>query len=329
MYRAIQLAKNGLGLTYPNPMVGCVIEKNGLILSEGWYKKGELHAVKNAINNIKKKIFLKKSTIYLTLEPCINRIKKISCVDLIIKNYISTVVIGITNPNPKIKGLGIKKLKNNGIKVIENILIDECRFLNKRLFTFYEKKRPFIILKIEQSEDGYIDFFLKKKINFIQNLYYQQLNNKWRSEENSVFIRKKNFFNKKKNIKNWEGNIPIKIFLDKNLSRYPTFLSKRTKTIIFKNKKKIKFFQILFKKNLINNILYFLYKMNIVSVLIEIGGDKIILEKFIKKNIWDESRIFIYKNIFLKKGLKIPVINGKVIKKININKDQLIIKKPF
>jgi len=164
MYRAIQLAKNGLGFTSPNPMVGCVIERNGFILSEGWHHKaGNSHAEEKAINMVKDWSLLVDSTLYVTLEPCVHFGKTPPCVDLIIKNHIPRVVIGVQDPCDKVKGLGINKLIKHGVEVIENVLKDECRILNKRFFTFYEKKRPYVILKWAQSNDGFMDFTKKKK----------------------------------------------------------------------------------------------------------------------------------------------------------------------
>ncbi|AEU09198.1 bifunctional diaminohydroxyphosphoribosylaminopyrimidine deaminase/5-amino-6-(5-phosphoribosylamino)uracil reductase RibD [Blattabacterium sp. (Cryptocercus punctulatus) str. Cpu] len=335
MYRAIQLAKNGLGTTSPNPMVGCVIEKNGLILSEGWhYKIGMYHAEINAINFVKDLSLLVDSTLYVTLEPCVHFGKTPPCVDLIIKNRIPRVVIGTQDPCDKVNGLGIKKLREYGIEVIENVLKNECRYLNKRFFTFYEKNRPYVILKWAQSYDGFMDNSIKKN-SWISGIYSRQLSHKWRSEEDSILVGRKTVINDnpKLNVRKWFGNNPIRIVLDRNLSISDTYfvLDKTKYTIIFTEKKKenrknTEFVQISFDKKIIKNILNYLYKKKIISLIVE--GGKMTLESFIKEKIWDESRIFIC-NIFLKNGLKSPIISGKIFQKKYIEKDKLVIKIPF
>ena len=106
--RCIELAKNGLGTTYPNPLVGSVIVYNNTIIGEGWHKKsGEPHAEVNAINSVKDKSLLAKSTIYVSLEPCSHFGKTPPCSDLIIANKIPNIVIGTVDPNEKVAGNGI------------------------------------------------------------------------------------------------------------------------------------------------------------------------------------------------------------------------------
>ena len=134
--RCIQLAENGLGTTYPNPMVGSVIVHNNKIIGEGWHRKaGEPHAEVNAINSVKDRSLLKKATIYVSLEPCDHYGKTPPCSDLIIASGIKKVVIGSIDPFPAVSGKGIKKLMDAACEVILGILDNECTPLNKRFFT--------------------------------------------------------------------------------------------------------------------------------------------------------------------------------------------------
>jgi len=143
IHRCLELAENGLGTTYPNPMVGSVIVFDGKIIGEGWHKKsGEPHAEVNAVNSVMDKSLLKKSTIYVSLEPCSHYGKTPPCCDLIIKYEIPNVVIGTLDPNIKVAGNGIKKLIEAGKKVTVGVLEADCKELNKRFFSFHEKKRP-------------------------------------------------------------------------------------------------------------------------------------------------------------------------------------------
>ena len=153
--RCIELAKNGFGTTYPNPMVGSVIVYNGEIIGEGWHQKaGEPHAEVNAIHSVKNPSLLDKATIYVSLEPCSHFGKTPPCCDLIIKNKIPNVVIGTVDSNIKVAGNGIKRLQEAGANVIVGILENECYELNRRFFTFHEKKRPYIILKRKSPNLG-------------------------------------------------------------------------------------------------------------------------------------------------------------------------------
>ncbi|MDC1327676.1 bifunctional diaminohydroxyphosphoribosylaminopyrimidine deaminase/5-amino-6-(5-phosphoribosylamino)uracil reductase RibD, partial [Ulvibacter sp.] len=157
MLRCIELAKNGLGTTYPNPLVGSVIVFNNRIIGEGWHHKAGLgHAEVNAISSVKDKTLLKDATIYVSLEPCSHFGKTPPCADLIITSGIKKVVVGSRDPNPKVAGRGIQKLIGSGCDVRTGILELECDALNKRFFTFHQKTRPFIFLKWAESADGFI-----------------------------------------------------------------------------------------------------------------------------------------------------------------------------
>ena len=117
--RCIQLARNGKCNAAPNPMVGAVIVHNDTIIGEGYHIRcGEAHAEVNAIRSVKDERLLKESTIYVSLEPCSHYGKTPPCVDLIIKEKFKRVVIGCLDPNPKVFGMGVKKLKAANIEVV-------------------------------------------------------------------------------------------------------------------------------------------------------------------------------------------------------------------
>ncbi|MBF2709149.1 bifunctional diaminohydroxyphosphoribosylaminopyrimidine deaminase/5-amino-6-(5-phosphoribosylamino)uracil reductase RibD [Flavobacterium soyangense] len=342
MRRCIELAKNGLGTTYPNPLVGSVIVYNNKIIGEGWHKKsGEPHAEVNAVNSVKDKSLLKKSTIYVSLEPCSHFGKTPPCCDLIIENEIPNVVIGTIDPNIKVAGNGIKKLIETGKNVTVGILESECMELNKRFFTFHLKKRPYVILKWAETQDGFIapiihgqaqDDIKKRKPVWIANEFSRQLVHKWRSEEQAILVGTNTVINDnpKLDVRDWEGNSPIRIILDQN-NRIPKnshIFDNKVKTIIFSNlanannKENTTFEIIDFKQNLANQILKALYKHKIQSVIIE-GGTQT-LQTFIDENLWDEARIFIGNSCF-ENGTKAPIIALKNIKKHSIGNDTLII----
>ncbi len=321
--RCLQLASKGLGFTYPNPMVGCVIVYDKKIIGEGWHQKaGEAHAEVNAINSVKDKSLLPESTLYVSLEPCSHHGKTPPCTDLIIKMNIKNVVVGTIDFNSEVHGKGIEHLQKKGCNVTVGILENESRKLNKRFFTFHQKKRPYIILKWAETKDGFIfpetDIINNKKPIWISNKYSLQQVHKWRTEEQSILVGTKTAIadNPKLDARNYFGNNPIRLVIDKDLKiddHYNLF-DGRVKTIVFTHKKidsklnNVIFKSIDFTKNVAKQICNYLYNIEIQSVIIE-GGTKT-LQSFIDENLWDEARVFTGDQFF-KKGIKSPVIIGK------------------
>ena len=183
----------GMGNVAPNPMVGCVIVHNGLIIGEGYHGEyGKPHAEVNAINSVKNRALLPESTLYVTLEPCSHYGKTPPCAELIIREKIPNVVIGTIDPFAQVAGTGVEKLKNAGCRVVVGIMEGECKELNSRFFTFHEKKRPYIILKWAQTEDGFID--IDRSVEhygqptWITNDLSRIVVHKMRSEESAILV---------------------------------------------------------------------------------------------------------------------------------------------
>lgn len=333
--RCIQLAKNGLGTTYPNPMVGSVIVCEGKIIGEGWHRKaGEPHAELNAVNAVKDKSLLKKATIYVSLEPCSHFGKTPPCCDLIIQIGIPNVVIGTMDPNIQVAGKGIKKLIEAGVNVTVGILEGECYDLNKRFFTFHNKKRPYIILKWAESQNGFIAPSQKetKKPIWITNQYSRQLVHKWRSEEQAILVGTQTAIddNPKLDVRNWVGNNPIRIILDANcrIPKESHLFDNQIKTIVICKKldtinlENCIFEDIDFEGNVANEIIKILFKHQIQSVIIE--GGRQTLQTFIDADIWDEARIF-RGTTLIENGVDAPTIVLKKHSKQLLQKDELVI----
>ncbi|RYZ31657.1 MAG: bifunctional diaminohydroxyphosphoribosylaminopyrimidine deaminase/5-amino-6-(5-phosphoribosylamino)uracil reductase RibD, partial [Sphingobacteriales bacterium] len=157
MQRALDLALLGATTTRPNPMVGCVIVHDGKIIGEGFTSPfGGPHAEVNAINSVADKSLLKEATMYVTLEPCSHFGKTPPCADLLVREQVKKVVICNLDPNPLVSGRGMAKLQEAKTEVQQGILEEKGRFINRRFFTFQEKKRPYILLKWAQTADGFI-----------------------------------------------------------------------------------------------------------------------------------------------------------------------------
>jgi diaminohydroxyphosphoribosylaminopyrimidine deaminase / 5-amino-6-(5-phosphoribosylamino)uracil reductase len=321
MTRAIELAQLGIGNVAPNPMVGCVIVNKGKIIGEGYHQEyGKAHAEVNAINSVKNRDLLSESTLYVNLEPCSHFGKTPPCTDHIIQKRIPGVVIGTSDPFDKVAGRGIEKLKNAGCNVRVGILEDKCKDLNRRFFTFHEKKRPYIILKWAQTEDGFID--IDRTVEYfgqptwITNEISRIAVHKMRSEESAIFVGTNTALkdNPSLTVRVWSGKQPLRLVIDRNL-RLPDDLelfNQKYPTIVFTSKsgiskQNLEYKEILFDGSEIEHILDVLHKRNVLSLIVE--GGKELLQSFINKSLWDEAHIYIGRCLF-QKGVQAPKIVG-------------------
>lgn len=321
MRRCLELASKAEGMTFPNPMVGSVIIYEDKILGEGYHlKAGEAHAEINAVNSVTDKSKLISSTLYVNLEPCSHYGKTPPCADFIISNKIPRVVIGTIDSSDKVSGLGIKKLKDAGCEVKSGILENECRSLNKRFFTFHEKKRPYIILKWAQSADGYLDKERsdnqKTEPNWITGKPERILVHKWRASEQAILVGAETIRtdSPKLNVREWTGHDPLKIILSSsgNVDTVSFGKSVSNTTIVFTHNSRAYIpdaQKIILKKNISSAIQIsdYLYNAGIQSLFIE-GGAKT-LNHFISEGLWDEARIFNGPEYF-RKGVKAPFLSG-------------------
>ena len=335
MKRCLDLAVKGLGQVAPNPMVGSVIVCDGEIIGEGYHEQyGQAHAEVNAINAVKDKTLLKKSTLYVNLEPCSHFGKTPPCADLIVEHKIPYVVIGSIDTNSLVSGKGIEKLAKAGIDVKVGVLEEDCKKLNKRFFTFHEKKRPYIILKWAQTADGFIDAKRNEENTSkpiqISNSDSKKLLHLWRSQEQAIMIGTNTALldNPQLTVREVKGKNPLRITIDKWL-RIPkqfNLFDKTTPTLIFTSvdepsQSNLEFVKINFEQAVIPQVLEELYKRNIHSLLVE--GGELLLNSFIDEGLWDSARVFISEKE-LGKGVKAPILKQKPIVKENISGDKLL-----
>lgn len=155
MKRALKLAEKGIGAVNPNPLVGAVIVKNDQIIGEGWHKQyGGLHAERNALKSCMESP--EGADLYVTLEPCCHYGKTPPCTEAILESGIRRVVVGASDPNPKVAGKGIHMLREQGVKVEEGILKDECEKMNYVFFHFIKNNMPYVTMKYAMTIDGKI-----------------------------------------------------------------------------------------------------------------------------------------------------------------------------
>lgn len=336
MRRCLELADNGAGYVAPNPMVGAVIVCNGRVVGEGYHQHyGEKHAEANAISSVKDKSLLKQSTIYVSLEPCSHQGKQPPCCDLIIQHNIPKVVVATTDPNPLVAGRGIQRLRNAGIDVQVGLLEKEAREQNRRFFTFQQEQRPYVILKWARSADGFID--KKRDANtppeWLTGPIGQTLVHRWRTEEPAIMVGANTVIrdNPQLTARKWIGKNPLRVVFDKDLSLPATaaIFNSQTKTLVFTFAEKfnvdsyssaVEIQPINPNQEVEDQLLEQLYKRNIQSILIEGGG--YVLNRFIKKNLWDEARVFTADRI-LDDGLKGPCISGDLIDNVSVSNFEL------
>lgn len=328
MQRAIDLARMGIGNVSPNPRVGCVIMHDGVIIGEGWHEKyGQAHAEVNAIESVADKLLLPSSALYVNLEPCSHTGKTPPCADLLIKHKLKRVVIANEDPNPLVAGRGIEKLKGAGINVSLGVLEEEGADLNRRFFTFFKKKRPYIILKWAQTRDGFV-----ARSNFdskwISNELSRQMVHKWRAEEDAILVGTRTAIhdNPRLNVRAWTGRNPARIVIDRNLSldsRLHLFDgSQRTlcyNSIKDEQSDNLEFVRL--SQCTVSEIIEDLFKRNIQSIIVEGGANT--LNDFITCDLWDEARVFVSSNSF-NEGIKGPLLDLSKAESEAVESDQLL-----
>jgi diaminohydroxyphosphoribosylaminopyrimidine deaminase/5-amino-6-(5-phosphoribosylamino)uracil reductase len=330
MLRALELSQLGRGNVSPNPMVGCVIVYDDKIIGEGWHKIfGGPHAEVNAFDTVKDKTILKEAELYVSLEPCSHYGKTAPCAELIIRHHPRKVWICNQDPNPLVSGQGIKMIRASGIEVSDGLLEVLGRGLNRRFFTYMEKKRPYVILKWAETSDGFIarNNFESK---WISSVLSRKLVHKWRGEEDAIVIgtNTARYDDPELNTRDWPGRDPVRVVLDLSLSlpEHLRLFKGPQRTIIINKHKSLRqdhleWVMLPGKQGVPHEILEILYQKEIQSVIIEGGAQ--ILEAFIGRGIWDEARIFRSREKVFGSGIRKPAIIGKIMSRVNITDDEI------
>ena len=322
MRRCLELGAKAEGRTYPNPIVGSVIVHDDIIIGEGYHlKAGEPHAEVRAISSVEDKNILRSATLYVNLEPCCHHGKTPPCTDLILSYGIKRVVIGTADTSEKVNGRAIAILRDAGCEVATGVLEEDCRWLNRRFFTFNEKERPYIILKWAQSADGYID--TSREENSIQKPTWitgnpeRVLVHRWRATEQAILAGAGTMRsdNPRLNVRFWHGKNPLRIILSSSgsISRDSSVFSNNGTNVVFThsidadlpNTEKVKLNG---KENPVFQIIEHLYNTGIQSLIVEGGAS--VMSLFISSGLWDEARVFTGMQNF-KSGVKAPSVTGK------------------
>lgn len=332
MQRCLELARNGLGTTSPNPMVGSVIVWQDEIIGEGWHHRaGEPHAEVNAINSVSDKSRLRESTIYVNLEPCSHHGRTPPCADLILHHAIPKVVIANTDPHKAVAGKGIQRLRDAGTEVISGVMEDEGRWLNRRFFYRHEHGRPYVILKWAESSDGYLDKIRTESatgVNWITHPETQSLVHQWRSQEDAIMIGNTTLINDNPSLttRYYAGKDPIPVVISsgKNLPEKSELLNDPNLHLITNNK------ELSLSVGTVHHVdeyehhpktwLKILAELDVLSVMVE-GGARLI-NSFLEDELWDEARVLTGSGNF-ETGLRAPTIDILPFSEDRFGKDRL------
>lgn len=330
--RCLQLAEKAKGNVAPNPMVGAVLVHCGKIIGEGWHQRyGEAHAEVSCINNVPDELrhLIPESTMYVSLEPCAHYGKTPPCAARIVKEKIRNVVICNEDPFEKVAGRGMRILEENGIDVKKHVLDAEGKWLNRRFFTFHQRKRPYIILKWAQTTSGFFAPADRSRLQ-LSNRHSVQLVHKWRTEAAAVMVGFNTALNDDPQLTSryYNGKQPLRIVLDRNRQlplAHHIFNNVASTWIINEQQEEqvasVRFVKKAFNEDLLTQLLAELHNANIQSLIVE-GGVQL-LESFIRQNLWDEARVF-STDADIPDGLKAPLLmDARHVYRTNIISDVL------
>lgn len=318
MQRALHLATLGHGRVAPNPMVGAVIARDGIILAEGYHAHyGAPHAEAAAIQTaISKGIDLNGASLYVNLEPCSHQGKTPPCTQAIIDAGIRDVYIGTPDSNPLVAGGGARLLATRGIRIHMPFMQDDAAALNRRFYTYHRRQRPYVILKWAQTLDGYIDEKPRSSNSpkWITNSIAKRLVHKWRAQEQAILVGTNTIVadNPQLTLRLWSGNPPLRITIDRKL-RIPlesNIFDGSTPTLVFagnneqasakakqlKGREGLEILQVDFMKGIERVVMQELHKREIQSLIIE--GGALLINNFVSRGYWDEARVFVGDHFF-------------------------------
>ncbi len=322
----LKLAKKGMGWTNPNPMVGAALVKNGQVIGRGYHKRaglphGEIEALKASLVNPQ------GATLYINLEPCSYFGRTPPCVDAIIKAKIARVVCSSLDPNLKVSGKGIDKLRKQGINVSVGNMDNEARVLNEAFFTFHQKKRSFIALKFAASLDGKIATKTGDS-KWITSEKARQFARNLRSQYQAVLVGINTIIkdNPHLGIRVKGKKDPLRIILDPSL-RIPLksqVLRDENVLIVTTSETPDKKLRLLKQKNInivkfqdkqipLKKLLAYLKEKEVISILVE-GGSKT-SGSFVDEKLFDKVYAF-YSPIIIGGDAAINVFSGKGVDSI-------------
>ncbi|HLD29508.1 MAG TPA: bifunctional diaminohydroxyphosphoribosylaminopyrimidine deaminase/5-amino-6-(5-phosphoribosylamino)uracil reductase RibD [bacterium] len=311
MSETFRLARRGAGRVSPNPLVGALLYKNGIVAGSYHPAYGEFHAERRVLLSVPYRKS-KGAVLFVNLEPCDHYGKTPPCTEIIKKSGVREVVIGMTDPNPVVRGKGIRRLRNCGIKVKLGVAEKEARFLNRGYIYHFEKKRPWFILKAASSLDGRIASAFGES-RWISGEESRAFGHRLRYESDGVLAGRKTVLSDDPRLIPYKIKKsphplrrPIRIILDSNLKAGPgagVFDTSSYDTIVFHSSLRLREKKVPGKTGArlikvsrsgrglnLKMIARALYEENIQTVLVEGGGE--IFTSFYREGLVDEAYYF-------------------------------------
>lgn len=346
MDMALELAAEGLGATYPNPAVGCVIVAGGQVVGRGYHHRaGEAHAEVNAVRSVRDKTVLPSSTMYVTLEPCAHYGKTPPCAEMIVRERIPRVVVGTLDPFAQVNGRGVEILRRAGVEVVLGVRQEACRALNARFFTYHREKRPYIVLKWAQTSDGFLDALREGpqtpalKITGPQAQAYVH---RMRSTEQAILVGTRTAIldNPRLDARFCDRvrRDPLRLVIDRRC-RIPAdyhLLDGTQPTLVFTareqmegkrlpERENLQYVPLDFSPDFPHEMLDELYRRGVQSVLVEGGAE--LLGSFIRSGCWDRAFVFTAPRMRIGRGVPVPILGqqAREIRRETLGEDRLTV----
>lgn len=338
MERCLQLARCGEGSVSPNPMVGAVVVCDGKIIGEGYHRMyGEAHAEVNAIRSVQDESLLRRSTLYVNLEPCSHYGKTPPCAALILEKKIPRVVVGCLDPFPEVASRGIRMLEEGGVQVAVGVLEKEALGLNERFIWFHRNRSPYVIAKWAQSADGYMDRLRtspdEAPVVFSTPLT-RRLVHKLRAEADAILVGPRTAWldNPSLTTRYWAGKNPARVLLDPDLlvPRTSRLYDGAALTYVFTRKtpephENVRFVLLSPGGDAVKEIKDFLYREQLQTLIVE-GGSRV-LEAFLRDGV-NEARVE-YTSTWLNDGVKAPRLLARPVSELAAGTSAVRIYKGF
>lgn len=318
MKLALELAAAGRGYVSPNPMVGAVLCYEGRVIGQGWHKQfGGPHAEVNCLNTVSAadQHLISKSTMYVTLEPCAHHGKTPPCADLLIDSGIQHVVVAAVDPFDAVKGQGIARMRDAGLRVDKGLLEKEAIALNCRFFKYHIQHRPYITLKWAETADGFMGSGSAERL-FISGEETNKLVHTWRAAEDAILIGAGTAVldDPLLNVRLVEGPSPLRIIID--VSRQlpddlKMFGDGQPVVVVNQLKEGVDGHVTFLKMDLElgpQPLLDWLYAKKIQGLMVE-GGKKT-LQYFLDSGFWDEIKIITNTTLNTGGGIRVPEVPG-------------------
>lgn len=332
MLRCFQLAELGAERVAPNPMVGAVLVHQGRIIGEGWHQQyGKAHAEVNCVASVKPedRPLIPESTLYVSLEPCTIHGNTPPCTSLIIREKIKKVVLSCTDGTLEVEGQSAGVLRAAGVEVVTGVLEEAGFWLARRRNVFTKQHRPYIVLKFARSADGFMS--LQNERTQLTGPLTQRIVHRWRTEEAAIMVGSRTAIIDNPQLTNrfWGEKQPLRILLDRRgaVPANAQIFDESARTLVFGETMRTDLPTYVEQSILqpgqepLEQIIQELVHRKIQSVLVEGGAE--LLKHFIQSNLWDEARILTATDKWLGQGVSAPSIQGKILFKEKIEKDEI------